>query len=490
MEIKILNNLKNPDEENENQEYGWPDSFLQSILGSMLADSYFLLQSINLIKPSYFRHEAHRLIARILLKYYETYNDSPSKAILESEIGEQVKEPGLRALYLGELDACCDEFVPGAEKREYFLDKITEFAKTQALRTAYASTVDLFHSRKKDKWAQIREILQTALLVDRNVDLGLDYLDADSIEQRYKRMMEKKERQDYFTCDIPSFDEALGGGLSRGELGSIMAMSGAGKSLYLVKVAKANLQRGRNVLYITLEISEDKLSERFDAMLTTVPIRSLYYGNSPKLVKEALEEGASHWGKVVIKQFPAGTADVVTFRAFINQLHLRGFRPDLVIVDYVGECRIPVSLNVKSYEYLQNLVRDLRGMAVELDVCIWTAMQINRQGRSVLQEHEYLDDDLLASSAGMNRPLDILISLSQTEVEQKAGVGTLFLSKNRSGKSRFQVKFSRDPQTLEIQEVSIQKWKLECSKVKDMVVEDVLLDDYAKETNKFFPNRG
>ena len=210
--------------------------------------------------------------------------------IVEAEISEQIKEPGLRDLYLSELDVCCDVFIPGAEKREYFLDKIANFAKTQALRVAYSQTIDIFRSRQNDKWSQIREILQNALLVERNVDLGLEYL--SDIEERYKIMMSQKDNQDFFPTGFPSIDAALNGGLSRGTLGSIAGSSGAGKSLVLVKIAKENLYRGRNVLIISLELSENLVAERLDSMLTGVPIRSLYYGNSPELVKEALNEGS------------------------------------------------------------------------------------------------------------------------------------------------------------------------------------------------------
>jgi replicative DNA helicase len=202
------------------------------------------------------------------------YNVGPSKTIIEAEICEKIKEPGAQAMYLGELDACCDAFEPGVEKREYFLDKVTEFAKTQALRVAYNSTLEIFNSKKKDKWPQIRELLEEALLVDRNVDLGLDYL--ETVGERYARMMERRDRQDFFPTGFPSIDAALEGGLSRGTVGAFAGCSGSGKSLALVKVAKTNLQLGRNVLFLSLELSEALVAERFDAMLTGVPIRSLY----------------------------------------------------------------------------------------------------------------------------------------------------------------------------------------------------------------------
>lgn len=477
--------LENPDESKSN-EYDWPDDFLQRILGALVSDGHFLLQSINLIKPEYFRSDAHSVICKIVLDFYDVYNDRPDKVIIRSELEKRVKDFPNNAYYFAELDAVCDAYEPGVEKREYLLDQITEFAKTQALRSAYTETLDIFRSKRKGKWDQIREKLQTALLVDRNVDLGLDYL--ETIEDRYERMLKAREEQERFSTAFRSFDIALDGGLGKGEIGAFAGMSSSGKSLALVKVGKYNLMRGKNVLYISLEMEEDKIAERFDSMLTNIPIHSLYYGENPKQVKGILEEDIDCWGRLVIKQYPAGTADVTTCRALINQLQLHGFSPDIVIVDYVGEMRdVP---GVKTYESRQRLVRDLRGMAVELKVCVFTAMQINRGGRDALKDKEYIDDDLLADSAGQVRPLDALWTISQTEVEQKANCGTLFVSKHRSGRSRFTVKFYRDPNTLEMNEIAIDTWKSKCSAVSDKSMEEAAMENYAKDSDKFIPNSG
>jgi replicative DNA helicase len=477
--------LENPDQDKA-KSYDWPDDFLQRIIGSLVSDSNFLLQSVNLIKPEYFRSDAHKAICSIILNHYKSYNDRPDKVIIRKQLMDRVKDLPNVAYYLAELDAVCDAYEPGVEKREFFLDQITEFAKTQALRTAYTSTLDIFRSKRADKWDRIRDKLQEALLVDRDVDLGLDYL--DTVETRYERMLKAKDDQEFYPTGFELIDSALNGGLSRGEIGGFAGMSSAGKSLALVKVGKTNLMLGRNVLYISLEMEEDKIAERFDSMLAQVPIWELYSGKKPEEVRGVLEEGVETWGRLFIKQFPAGTADVTTCRAFISQLQMHGFSPDLVIVDYVGEMRdIP---GIKTYESRQRLVRDLRGMAVELDVCVFTAMQINRGGRDALKDKQYIDDDLLADSAGQVRPLDALWTISQTEIEQKANCGTLFASKHRSGRSRFMVKFCRNPKTLEMEQISEDTWKRECSKVQDKSMEEAAMEDYAKESNKFIPNKG
>lgn len=477
--------LVNPDVQTE-RNFDWPDDFLQRIIGSLIVDDHFLVQASHLVKPDYFRENAHRFICKSVLDYYEKYNGRPSKAILEFEINNKLRDNPARGYYLAELDEIYRSYEPGLQKREYILDQICEFAKTQALRLAYFETLSLLKGKGKEqeKWDKIRNKLQEALLVERNVDLGLSYF--ETIEERYLRMMKSKEDRDYFPCGFTAIDEALGGGIGRGEMAAFAAMSGVGKSLALVKTGKYNLQKGRNVLYISLEIDEDKLAERFDAMLANVSIRELYFQENAKEVKKVLKENQPYWGKLVIKQFPAGYADVAVIRAFIAQLDAKGFTPDVVIVDYIGEMKdSPV---LKTYESRQRLVRDLRGMATELDFAVFTALQVNRGGRDAINEKGYLDDDSLADSIGQVRPLDALWTISQTDAEQKAGCGNIFVSKHRSGRGKFSVKFQRNDNTLEMEEISNERYRNELSKVQDKTHEELELEDMAIDSWR--PNRG
>jgi len=470
-------NLRPPEAEKQ-YHFDWPDEFLQRILGSLLSDEYFLIQGINLIKPEYFRENAHRYLCRKILEHYDQYTVQPDHDILEAEIMEELDDGITRRYYLTELDQVDDAYEPGLEQREYFLDKITEFAKTQSLRLGYHKTLRLFSSKEKGKWDQIREILEEALRVERNIDIGLDYF--ETIEERYARVMQVQEDRDYFPTGFQPFDDALSGGLCRGEIGSYAGMSGSVKSLALVKSAKTNLLLGRNVAVISLELSEDAIAERFDSMITTVPIKSLYYGTMPTTVRQALTSEKEKAGQLIIKQFPAGQADVSTVRAYLAQLNGHGFYPDLVIVDYVGEFRD--APGIKTYESRQRIVRDLRGMAVELKICVLTAMQVNRAGRDAIREQDYLDDNVLADSAGQVRPLDALWTISQNEREQKAGVGTLFASKHRSGRGRFVIHFKRDDDTLEMKDIGVEAYQAELSKVESKTTEEVKLAQMSKDS--------
>ena len=481
IDLKKLN-LINPDSDKE-QFYDWPDELLQRILGSMLYDNWFLLQCHSLIKPSYFRERAHKMICSIILDYFEKYKGRPDFHIVHMEISDKMKDHPTLPYFITELEIVSDAFEPSGQKREYFLDKIVQFAKTQAIRAGVSKTIDVLKQKHvPNRWSLVREILEKALLVDRDTDYGMNYF--ETIEDRYLRMATLEQDNERFTSGFYEIDEALGNGWCRGELISFAGMSGAGKSLALVKVAKANIQKGKNVLYISLEMDEDKIAERFDAMLVGVPIIKLK--DSKDIVIDTLSETKGIWGSLYIKQFPAGTADVMTIRKYYMQLLGMGLKFDCVVVDYVGELSVPDGQKV--HEARQRHVRDLRGFATEAKVCVITAMQINRGGRDAIKTDGYIDSDTLSDSFSMITPLDALYTLSQNDLEAKAGIGTLFVSKHRRGKGRFVVRFSRNPDTLEMESISDNTYRHKLSLIENKKIEEVKIDAMAYEG--FKPNGG
>ncbi len=478
-------NLVNPDTAKEHY-YDWPPEVQRSILGSLLADAHFLLQGATLIKPVYFREHAHRFICQSILGYYDTYKARPSKGIIEIEINEKLKDNPSLKFYLSELDAVCTAYEPGLYEREYFLDKLTEFAKVQALRVGINRSLDILRKEKQlDRWSKIYEIMEKVFLIQRNTEPGLDYY--ETIEERYKRMVQAKNSTERFISGFDAIDTRLHAeGLARGEIGAYCGMSGAGKSLALVKSAKCNLQRGKNVCYISLEMEEDKIAERFDTMLTNIPMRSLYF--EKERVREYLNEGRDTCGKLVIKQFPAGGADVNVIRAYLSHLSLIGFTPDLLVVDYVGEMQD--APGIKTYESRQRIVRDLRGLAVEEDICVLTAMQANRSAREAIDTQGFFDDNALADSLGQVRPLDAFWTISQTKPEERAGVGKIYISKHRSGEGRHLFHFERDRDTLEMKEITSTKYALIMSSASGKTADDLALEDMSFDAETWTRNRG
>jgi replicative DNA helicase len=320
---------------------------------------------------------------------------------------------------------------------------------------------ELKKGQNQDTWLKIGDILKKAQTIDRDLHSGLDYF--QTFEERYKNMMKEQEEGEIFTSAFPAIDNALlGGGLSRGELGSWMGSPGTGKSLALVAAALANMHNGKKVMYISLEMDEDKVAQRFDAQLANLTKHSeVTIGNlieCREIVFQSLRDYVQEYEDkklMVIKQFPAGTMDVAVFRSYLTQSKMYGFSPDLVILDYVGEMKdYP---NMPTWESRNKIVRDLRGIAVEEKICILTAMQPDRRARDQSNEQKHLgiiDDNNLADAYGQSRPIDALWSINQFQEEKDCGLARIFVAKHRHGKSRFTFHVEFDYNTLRMSQIS------------------------------------
>lgn len=444
-----------PDEPQQ-KKYNWDIQYQQQILSMLLMDRVFLIQSMQLVEADYFVDRCHQTLCEILFKYFDEYKQLPTKLYIINEIKEKYPEDAKKVLlYTGELEGLTSSFIPGLESREACLDKITEFAKEMSLRKAVSVTLEILEKNPNNKWTKIESLFREALMTDRSFDLGLDYF--QTVEERYERMEKMDKNKEVFITGFESIDRPdLGlasGGLGRGEIGAFMGMAGSGKSLALCKASVVNLVRGKKVLYISLEMDQDKIARRFDSMLSREPIRELM--DRKNLVINALTERAKKFEDkrlLIIKQFPAGTADMHTIRAYMAQLGLHGFKPDLLCVDYVGEFKDDPKMKI--YESRQNIVRDLRGFGVEENHCTFTALQSNRSGRQIQEQNMAIDDSELGDSYGQVRPLDCLWSINQSQNEKMMYIGRIFVAKHRDGRSRYYLYFKQDKNTLDIQEIS------------------------------------
>lgn len=446
--------LENPDTPNEQFEFGVP--MQQAILGSMLKDIYFMKQAAALLKPEYFVDPSHQMIARIILGYFQKYRKIPENEFIRSELSFAVKDCKKLLLYESELDLLYDFYEPGADSRDYFLDKIVEFAKVQTMLDAISKSVEVLKGRKEERFSKVYSILSSALRVDLAQDEGLDYF--DTIESRYSQNAMTVNASDVFTSGFDTIDSALSaGGVSRGEIVSWVGQSGSGKSNLLVKAAVQNIFKEKKVLYISLELDEMKISERIDSQMTTIPIGSLLEDveNTKSSIREHCEQYEDK-KRLVVKQFPGGTLDVAGIRAYLSQLELGNFKPDLLIVDYVGEMKLPAG--VPTWDAFYHIVRDLRALAIEERIAVFTAMQPRREGREIQDKFGVLDDSNLGDSYAMVRPLDGLWSLNQAITEKQANVGRIFIAKHRSGKSRITF-FYKQTNTLDMTEIDYETYK-------------------------------
>jgi hypothetical protein len=203
-------------------------------------------------------------------------------------------------------------------------------------------------------------------------------------------------------------------------------------------------------------MSQDKIAKRFDALLSEQSFACLI--DNKQIVIDAIRKHIRHetdQQRLVIKHYPGGTADINTFRAYLSQLGLYGFRPDLLVIDYVGELKdIP---GIKTYESRQMLVRDMRTLAQEEQVCIFTAMQANRKGREIQEYEGVIDDDALADAFGMSRPMDAMWSINKSEVA--SNLGQIYVMKHRDGTSKQLICYEMNTDTLWMKEITNAEYK-------------------------------
>lgn len=465
-EIEKLKENTDPDVNYESK-YTWHEDFQRNVIALLLNDRWFAIQCKDLVEDYYFVDEVHQLLCRILFEHLEKYSILPQRIFVIQEVENFIanKPQEVKERYIGETIILYKKYIPNLESREYLLEKILNFAKLMGLKKAFDVSLQLIQ-RNPDQdstWSKIQSVLQEALLVDRNFNEGLNYF--ETFEERYERLKKEEESLEKFTSGFLSIDNALlGGGPHRGEIYSWIGLSGTGKSLALVTSALKNVKElGKKVLYVSLEMDEDKIAERFDAQFSGVGIQELL--GKEEYVKEEFNkfvEELEDKKMLVIKQFPAGSMSVNTLRAYLQQLYMNGFKPDLLIIDYIGEMKDHPG--IPTHESRYKIVRDLRGLATEEDICIFTAMQPNKSARDAQNNKDntlgpgFIDDTNLADSYGQIRPLDGCWSINQMNVEKKAGVARIFVIKHRHGKSRFSFHIEYDMKTLEMREISAENY--------------------------------
>lgn len=485
-EKAILERLADPDQQVQ-AHYLQDEDFQRELLGFLLTDRVFLSQSVGLVEPLYFSNEIHQKIAQVLFRYFDEQKGAlPTKIFLRNELNDYLRKryagqeetyETTKLLYLAEINEIYDYYtrthsnkmLPWLDSPEALLNKIVSFAKVQAMRTAVNNFIDIIKKESvesEDTWFKISDVFREALLVDRKQDLGLDYF--NEIEERYRRLKERQENMDLFSAGFPSIDNGLAnGGLTRGEIGAFMARAGGGKSLSLVHSAIKNMARGHKVLYVTTEMSQDNVGTRFDSMISLIGKHQLMSREDE--VKHSLLDFVDDYEdprRLVIKQFPSGSADVNTVKAFHSQLGMYGFKPDLVIVDYLGDLKdIP---NLKTYESRFRMLRDLRGFGQLEGHCTLTAIHPVR-GVAELKEDEFMDEDKMADAIHMHRVLDAFWTINQTDREKNAGVARMKVNKHREGKTNFHfhISIGYHDQTLSLGEIGRDTYKARMNDAKE-----------------------
>jgi replicative DNA helicase len=424
--------------------YDFSENIQRGIIYLLKSDRDFYLQIVNLVKPEYFDYPSHSKIFEKIKAYYDKYGKLPTDDFIIQDIKptltsrESVSDYEDELLNINNLDAS------SVNNTEYMLDLIENFAKKEAMKSAIAESISLIRENRMD---EVEAIVKKALLINRDVDTGQKYF--SEISDRWDRVFNKKQDQKYKTL-LPAINKSLEGGLGAKELAMVVAPPGVGKSLYLVNQGVHSMMEGRKVLYISLEMSEDKIAQRFDSVMTLVPQMKLKDPANQLTVKERLDMFKKHFpgSELVIKEFPTGQASINTIRNLLVQLkNYNEFEPDLLIVDYLELLR-PTREIQQEYQAQQKIAEELRGVAMEHNILIWTATQTNRQGRMV----KIITDAELGDSYGKIRTCDFAMSLNQTEEEFDEGRMRAYVIKSRNGRPRFSVPVKVSYDTLRMEE--------------------------------------
>jgi replicative DNA helicase len=408
--------------------YQFQESIQRGILYLAKSDENFLIQAMPMVKEGYFDFPSHQKIWGAVKDYYISYKTSPSDEQILECIRSVKSDNELLSDYKDELNLINAVDEKSIANEDFYLDKVEEFAKEQSLKDAIMGSIELL---KEKKFGKIEESIREALSVSRDVDLGADYF--SDIEGRYERLT-NNSIDAQFRTPFETINQELEGGMASKELAMVVAPPGVGKSLFLANQAARSVLDGKNVLYISLEMSEDRVAQRLDSIFTYIKQSDLK-ANVKELETrlEKIQNHGSSVGGLKIKEFPTKRLTVTGLRAYLNQLrNYENFTPDVIIVDYL-ELMTNADNTMSEYMAQERIAQELRGIAVEYKCLVWTATQTNRKGKEV----DVITDAELADSYGKIRVCDLAFSINQKEQEFDEGKARMFVMKSRNGRARY-----------------------------------------------------
>ena len=378
------------------------------VLKNLLHNEEYVRKVIPFIKGDYFEDRNQRIVFEEIVKFVEDYNKPATKEVLciETEKRQDITDDSFKEIttLISNLDEQPSEF-------DWLVNTTEKWCRDRAIYLALMESIQLADGKGEQKGRDaIPTILSDALGVSFDTNVGHDYL--NDYEERYESYHRKEDKLEF---DLEYFNKITKGGLPNKTLNIALAGTGVGKSLFMCHVASSALLQGKNVLYITLEMAEEKIAERIDANLLNIPIQDIT--DLPKVMFEnkVTNLAKKTQGTLIIKEYPTASAHSGHFRSFLNELALKkSFRPDIIFIDYLNICassRYKANGNVNSYSYIKAIAEELRGLAVEANLPIVSATQTTRSG------YGSSDVDLTDTSESFGLPAtaDLMFALISTE---------------------------------------------------------------------------
>lgn len=385
--------------------------FQLKVLGALLTDKKFLLNTRDLLTSEYFDSDAHKWILDTTMQYFDKYHTTISMDALKIEL-QKVENDILQVAVKSELRNC---YEATQEDLAYVVQEFTTFAKNQELKTALLNSADLLNQGDFDG---IRNIIERAMRAGMDKNIGHEY--NKDIESRY--------RQDYrpvIPTPWPVLNDGIQGGWGPGDLVIVFGNPGGGKSWTMVAAAGHAVQLGFKVNYYTLELGEDYVGKRFDCYFTGYGIEEV---NKHRVEVEKVVNNLP--GKLIVKEYPPKGASVSTIKAHIQKCIDMDHKPDLIVIDYVDYLKAPSkSRFTERKDEIDDVFIATKGLAKELKIPILTPSQVNRAGA----KDDVIEGDKAAGSYDKMMVADICLSLSRKKEDKVLGTGRIHVMKNRYG---------------------------------------------------------
>lgn len=398
----------------------------KTVLSHLIFNEKYGRKVLPYIKSEYFQDKAQKALFELIENYVKKYNSFPTKETLFIDLSNLLLDDedfkGIQTL-ISQLD-----YDP-TTKLEWLVDQTEIFCQDRALNNAIYEAIKVYDGRSKITRGGLPKLLQDALQVSFDNHIGHDFIeDAESRFESYTRVEDRP-----CTFDIDYINRITNGGFPRKTFNCLLAPTGGGKSLAMCHFAAHNMICGQNVLYITLEMAEERIAQRIDANLLNVPIQEIASLSKDEYEKKMERVRKNTKGKLIVKEYPTASAGAGHFRHLLNELRIKkNFIPDVVYIDYINLCvssRIKNGAQVNSYSYVKAIAEELRGLAVEFNLVMITATQANRSSYGSSD----IDLDNTSDSIGLPMTVDFMLAMITTE-ELEATHHIMFKQlKNRFG---------------------------------------------------------
>jgi replicative DNA helicase len=368
----------------------------QTILKNLIKDRNYTRKVLPFLKEEYFGNTEDRLLFKEVADFLLKYGEQPTFDALDIEISNILGSTDDTIKNIRETLKVLNDDTEKTNE-DWLIDSTEKFCQEKAIYNAITSSLEIMNGKGKLSKGAIPSLLSDALAISFDPNVGHDYF--EQYLDRYEFYHRVEER---LPCDLEYLNKITEGGIPKKTLNIIMAGTGVGKSLALCHLSSSYINQGKNVLYISMELSEERVSERIDANILNVSLNDLKSLPRDLYEKKIASLKQKTNGKLIVKEYPTASASTVHFRSLLNELNLKkGFVPDVIMVDYLNICasaRIKPGNGVNSYTYIKAIAEELRGLAVEYNVPIWSATQSTRSG------YASSDPDLTDTSESFGLP--------------------------------------------------------------------------------------